>query len=94
MAVTEWDGATFEAHRPLLFSIAYRMLGCASGAEDVIQDTWLRISRSVTARTVGRTVDLASSLTTAFLVNRKASWQERGEYAARRAGSPTWSWSR
>ena len=34
MAVTEWDGATFEAHRPLLFSIAYRMLGSASGAEE------------------------------------------------------------
>ena len=42
MAATEWDGATFEAHRPLLFSIAYRMLGSASEAEDVLQDTWLR----------------------------------------------------
>jgi RNA polymerase sigma-70 factor, ECF subfamily len=42
MAATEWDGATFEAHRPLLFSIAYRMLGSASEAEDVIQDAWLR----------------------------------------------------
>jgi RNA polymerase sigma-70 factor (ECF subfamily) len=42
MATTDWDGATFEAHRPLLFSIAYRMLGSASEAEDVVQDTWLR----------------------------------------------------
>jgi RNA polymerase sigma-70 factor, ECF subfamily len=42
MAATEWDGATFEAHRPLLFSIAYRMLGSASEAEDVMQDAWLR----------------------------------------------------
>jgi len=42
MAATEWDGATFEAHRPLLFSIAYRMLGSASEAEDVVQDAWLR----------------------------------------------------
>jgi len=42
MAVTEWDGTTFEAHRPLLFSIAYRMLGSASEAEDVVQDAWLR----------------------------------------------------
>jgi len=38
MAATDWDGATFEAHRPLLFSIAYRMLGSASEAEDVMQD--------------------------------------------------------
>src|SRR6187402_447930 len=42
MAATDWDGATFEAHRPLLFSIAYRMLGSASEAEDVVQDAWLR----------------------------------------------------
>src|SRR3954447_21110894 len=39
---TEWDGPTFEPHRPLLFSIAYRMLGSATEAEDVVQDTWLR----------------------------------------------------
>src|SRR4029079_2080593 len=44
MAATDWDEATFEAHRPLLFSIAYRMLGSASEAEDVIQDAWLPAS--------------------------------------------------
>jgi RNA polymerase sigma-70 factor (ECF subfamily) len=42
MAVSEWSEATFEAHRPLLFSIAYRMLGSASEAEDAVQDAWLR----------------------------------------------------
>jgi RNA polymerase sigma-70 factor (ECF subfamily) len=42
MAATDWDEATFEAHRPRLFSIAYRMLGSASEAEDVVQDAWLR----------------------------------------------------
>jgi RNA polymerase sigma-70 factor (TIGR02957 family) len=36
------DLAAFDAHRPLLFSIAYRMLGSASDAEDVVQDAWLR----------------------------------------------------
>jgi RNA polymerase sigma-70 factor (ECF subfamily) len=45
----EWDGPTFEAHRPLLFSIAYRMLGSASEAEDVIQDAWLRAHQDVDA---------------------------------------------
>src|SRR3954471_23135653 len=42
MAETDWDASTFEAHRPLLFSIAYRMLGSASEAEDVVQDAWVR----------------------------------------------------
>jgi len=42
MTAADWDDATFEAHRPLLFSIAYRMLGSASDAEDVVQDAWLR----------------------------------------------------
>src|SRR4026207_2021950 len=42
MAATDWAEATCGAHRPLLFSIAYRMLGSASEAEDVVQDAWLR----------------------------------------------------
>jgi DNA-directed RNA polymerase specialized sigma24 family protein len=36
------DVRDFEAHRGLLFSIAYRMLGSATDAEDVVQDAWLR----------------------------------------------------
>jgi RNA polymerase sigma-70 factor (ECF subfamily) len=42
MAATDWDAAAFDTHRSLLFSIAYRMLGSASEAEDVVQDAWLR----------------------------------------------------
>jgi RNA polymerase sigma-70 factor (ECF subfamily) len=42
MAAIEWDGPTFEPHRPLLFSIAYRMLGSVTEAEDVLQDAWIR----------------------------------------------------
>jgi RNA polymerase sigma-70 factor (ECF subfamily) len=32
----------FVAHRGLLFTVAYEMLGSAADAEDVLQETWLR----------------------------------------------------
>src|ERR1700735_3826497 len=34
--------APFVAHRGLLFTVAYEMLGSAADAEDVVQETWLR----------------------------------------------------
>ena len=37
------DGVSvFERVRPRLFGIAYRMLGSAAEAEDIVQDAWLR----------------------------------------------------
>ncbi|CAM5295665.1 ECF-sigma factor OS=Streptomyces glaucescens OX=1907 GN=SGLAU_05110 PE=3 SV=1 [Streptomyces glaucescens] len=36
----------FERLRPLLFSIAYRILGSVSEAEDAVQETWLRFDGS------------------------------------------------
>ncbi|MFJ5228964.1 RNA polymerase sigma-70 factor [Kitasatospora sp. NPDC088391] len=38
----------FEELRPLLFSIAYRMLGSVSEAEDAVQESWLRYDASPT----------------------------------------------
>ncbi|MFD6396682.1 RNA polymerase sigma-70 factor [Nocardia sp. NPDC060249] len=38
--MTESD--TFATFRPLLFTIAYEILGCAADAEDVLQDSYLR----------------------------------------------------
>ncbi|GGM47679.1 RNA polymerase sigma-70 factor [Dactylosporangium sucinum] len=38
----------FEELRPLLFSIAYRILGSVSEAEDAVQETWLRYRTSGT----------------------------------------------
>ncbi len=42
------DDATdaFVAHRSLLFTVAYEMLGSAADAEDVLQETWLRWSQA------------------------------------------------
>ncbi len=41
----------FEELRPLLFSIAYRILGSVSEAEDAVQETWLRYAASPTEPT-------------------------------------------
>jgi RNA polymerase sigma-70 factor (ECF subfamily) len=41
----------FEQLRPLLFAIAYRILGSVSEAEDAVQETWLRYESSPTQPT-------------------------------------------
>jgi RNA polymerase sigma-70 factor (ECF subfamily) len=50
----------FEAHRGHLRSVAYRMLGSVSDAEDAVQEGWLRLSRS----DVGEVENLRGWLTT------------------------------
>ncbi|MFJ4200601.1 RNA polymerase sigma-70 factor [Streptomyces sviceus] len=40
--ITDPATETFVAHRNLLFTVAYEMLGSAADAEDVLQETWLR----------------------------------------------------
>src|ERR1700687_2880127 len=45
----EWLAEQFEAKRPHLQAVAYRMLGSRSEADDAVQETWLRLSRSDTS---------------------------------------------
>jgi RNA polymerase sigma-70 factor, ECF subfamily len=42
----EWLAERFEEHRAHLRAVAYRMLGSLTEADDAVQDTWLRLSRS------------------------------------------------
>ncbi|GIJ23579.1 RNA polymerase sigma factor SigJ [Micromonospora lutea] len=46
MAESAWLAERFEQQRPYLHSVAYRMLGSLSEAEDAVQETWLRLSRA------------------------------------------------
>ncbi|GAA1618343.1 RNA polymerase sigma factor SigJ [Kribbella sancticallisti] len=50
----------FEQHRGQLRSVAYRMLGSVSEAEDAVQEAWIRLSRS----DVSEVANLAGWLTT------------------------------
>ncbi|MGW4943939.1 RNA polymerase sigma factor SigJ [Actinoplanes sp. NPDC004185] len=51
----------FEAERPHLLAVAYRMLGSRAEAEDAVQEAWLRYHK---ARTGGEIHDLRGWLTT------------------------------
>jgi RNA polymerase sigma-70 factor (ECF subfamily) len=45
MTEIDWPAA-FEAERPHLRAVAYRMLGSTSEADDAVQEAWLRLDRS------------------------------------------------
>src|SRR5688572_26630068 len=60
MGTGEWLADQFEEHRAHLRTVAYRMLGSASEAEDAVQETWIRLSRT----DVGEVVNLRRWLTT------------------------------
>src|SRR5262245_56697565 len=80
------DAETFQSYRPLLFAIAYRMLGSASEADDVLQDAYLRYagaqSRSEEAPAQVRSLKayLSTIVTHLCLDRLKAARTEREQY--------------
>ncbi|MGS2619667.1 RNA polymerase sigma-70 factor [Micromonospora sp. LZ34] len=69
----------FDAVRPRLFGIAYRMLGSVDDAEDIVQDAWLRWQqtdrsavRDVTAFLVTTTTRLALNTATSARARRES----------------------
>ena len=74
------DDDIFQIDRPLLFSIAYRMLGSASDAEDVLQDAWLRY-RGVDRSTIRSPKAFATTIVTRLCLDRlKSARMTREEY--------------
>jgi hypothetical protein len=59
---------TFIAHRNLLFTVAYELLGSAADAEDVLQETWLRWADSVRCHAAGNSSSSTIGLVAAWSV--------------------------
>lgn len=66
----------FEAHRGLLFALAYRMLGSIADAEDVLQDAWVRYA-GVDADTVRSPKSFLTTLVTRLCLNHLGSARAR-----------------
>src|SRR4051812_43768233 len=62
----------FETWRPLLFSIAYRMLGSAMEAEDVVQEAYLRY-RTVAPQEIRNTKAFLCTVVTRLCLNQLES---------------------
>jgi RNA polymerase sigma-70 factor, ECF subfamily len=73
------DAATFQALRPHLFAVAYRMLGSAAEAEDVMQDAWLRAASAPGDLTSARAW-LTTVVTRLCLDRLKSARMQREEY--------------
>ena len=70
----------FEALRPLMFSIAYRMIGTVGDAEDVVQEAFLRYHQTVSGGTeVESPKAFLSSVTTRLAIDHLRSARVRRE---------------
>ncbi|MGW4086291.1 RNA polymerase sigma-70 factor [Streptomyces sp. NPDC004822] len=69
----------FEELRPLLFSIAYRILGSVGEAEDAVQETWLRYDASTT-RPVSPKAFLSATVTRIAIDVLRSARVRREEY--------------
>jgi RNA polymerase sigma-70 factor (ECF subfamily) len=70
----------FQAHRPALFAVAYRMLGSATDAEDVVQDAWLRFSAAQPAGLRSAKAYLTTVVTRLCLDRLKSARATREDY--------------
>src|SRR5690349_14823788 len=74
------QGEEFEYYRVLLFSIAYRMTGSASEAEDLVQETYLRYQASAGQEIVSLRAYLTTIITRLALDYLKSARVAREHY--------------
>lgn len=72
--------AQFEALRPRLFAVAYRMLGARADAEDLVQEAWLRWHRTDTGEVLNPEAWLVTTITRLAIDRLRAAKAEREAY--------------
>jgi RNA polymerase sigma-70 factor, ECF subfamily len=87
VAVSDMDAASFHTVRPRLFGIAYRVLGSASEADDVVQDTWIRWQGTDRTKVRDAPAFLATT-TTRLAINVDQSARVRREISVEPAVEP------
>ncbi len=78
--MSEVDTDQFEAYRPLMFSIAYRMLGSATEAEDIVQEAYLRYQTTPPAQIVSHKAFLSTVVTRLCLNQLESARMQRERY--------------
>lgn len=71
---------TFNQHRPLLFAIAYRMLGTVTDAEDMVQETFLRWQQTAQASVKSAKTYLSTIVTRLCIDHLRSARVQREQY--------------
>jgi len=74
------DVTQFETYRPLMFSIAYRMLGSATDAEDIVQEAYLRYQATAPSQIVSPKAFLSTVVTRLCLNQLRSAKAQRESY--------------
>jgi RNA polymerase sigma factor (sigma-70 family) len=77
MDENEFLAQQFEEHRTRLRAVAYRMLGSLSEADDAVQETWLRLSRSADeVENLGGWLTTVVARVSLNMLRSRRSWRE------------------
>ena len=75
------EGDAYRELRPLLFSIAYRMVGSVSEAEDLVQEAFLRLHRALAdGAEIASPKAYLSAVTTRLAIDHLRSARVRERY--------------